>query len=161
MIWRSITVFSFVIFFSLSGCSKKNVDAGQKYTFEEFKILSADSSMLPKKDEEGNVLVTFNDYSPGINLIESQGLKYKRLDYVAVSFATEVQARNEALRLNQYYARNWLFDHVEGEPILEDYVIETFKAINPNRKIQRIPKTHKSESESGAPAEHAGSEGHH
>ena len=91
---------------------------------------------------------------------------FERLAFFAVEFETEDQARAEALRLNQYYARNWLLDRVEGEPVLEDYVIETFHAINPKKRIQRVPKKHavegeQKEGEHGEHKEEHKEEAHH
>lgn len=88
----------------------------------------------------GENAIPFYDYSPGVNKPNSKTLIYERLKFYAVEFETEEQAKSEALRLNQYYSRNYLLDRVEGEPILEDYVIATFKGANPNRAIQRVPK---------------------
>lgn len=119
----------------LFSCSKKKEVVELKYTVEEFTHLAHETS-----NESGSKGPNFSEYAPGVKPIESKALVYKRLPFYAVSFEHVEQARLEALRLNQYYARNWLFDRVEGEPILEDYVIKTFHAINPKRKIQRIPK---------------------
>ena len=118
-------------------CSKKVEKVELKYTAEEIANLAHETSSNPDKvDGE----IKFSDYSPGVNHIDSKSLVYKRLAFFAVSFDTVEQARLEAIRLNQYYARNWLFDRVKGEPLLEDYVIETFKGIDPKRQIQRVPK---------------------
>jgi hypothetical protein len=61
------------------------------------------------------------------------------------------------VRLNQYYSRNWLFDRTEGEPVLEDFVINNFGATNPNRRLQRkakaSPKAENTEHKA-APAAH-------
>lgn len=143
-----IIILSSVLLVAAS-CSKKKVDPELKYTEVEFNHLANETKAARAIGVDA---INFADYSPGVNLMESKSLEYKRLPFFAISFETETQARNEALRLNQYYARNWLFDRVEGEPILEDYVIVTFKATNPKRKIQRVPKmqTHKTQ----APAEH-------
>jgi hypothetical protein len=143
----------------LASCSKRHVD-GLKYSLEEFDKLST-AATLSREKGEGEL--HFPDYGPGVNRLESKALVFERLAFFAVSFENSEQAKSEAVRLNQYYARNWLFDRVEGEPVLEDYVIETFKATNPNRMIQRVPKAHgephgKSEHH-GAPAEAAGA--HH
>lgn len=129
-----ITIISSLLF----SCSKKKEIVELKYTLAEFEHLAHESGPSPEK---GDAALKLSEYAPGVNALESKGLAYKKLSFFAVSFATETQARAEALRLNQYYARNWLFDRVEGEPILEDYVINTFHAINPKRKIQRVPKT--------------------
>lgn len=127
----------FLVSTFLLSCSKKVVNVDPKYTLEELNLLARDAS---PSTEKGDDVLKLSDYSPGVNRVESKMFSYKRLNFFAVSFETSDQARAEAKRLNQYYARNWLFDRVEGEPLLEDYVILTFKAINPNRQIQRVPK---------------------
>lgn len=118
------------------GCSKKETPKDPIYTAEEFMKLAHETHETHEKGQTLNL----SDYSSGIIAKDSVALVYERLTFFAVEFETVEQARNEALRLNQYHARNWLLDRVEGEPILEDYVIETFKAVNPKRKIQRTPK---------------------
>lgn len=120
-------------------CSKKKEVVELKYSLVEFDQLA--HAATPSK-EKGEDSLQLSDYAPGVNRLESKALVIERLTFYAISFEKVEQARAEALRLNQYYARNWLFDRVEGEPILEDYVITTFHAINPKRKIQRVPKTH-------------------
>ncbi|MDD4973293.1 MAG: hypothetical protein PHY93_03035 [Bacteriovorax sp.] len=148
---KKVLIILFVIL-ALVACSKKDEKIELKYSVVEIDNLAHETSHSNEKGESG---LKFSDYAPGVNSLESKALMYKRLTFFAVSFDTVEQARSEALRLNQYYARNWLFDRVEGEPILEDYVIETFKGINPKRQLQRIPKKHEestSESHEAAPA---------
>ena len=134
----------------LFSCSKNNKVTELTYTLEEFNRLAEACTSSHNKDD---AVLIFSDYKLGVNQIESKRLVFKDLIFFAVSFENESQAKEEAIRLNQYYARNWLFDRVEREPVLEDYVIETFKAKNPNRKIQRIPKhpveVHEHEATSG------------
>lgn len=123
--------------FIISGCSKKEAAPGMKYTQEEFDlILSSTTAALDKNNAN---TINFSDYSPGVDRKNSKALVYERLSFAALGFETEKQARDEALRLNQYYSRNWLFDKVEGEPILEDLVIVKFHAMNPKRRTQRVP----------------------
>lgn len=135
---KKLFIFLFLIttFFA---CSKKNEEIELKYSVLEIDNLAHESERGHEKNGDG---IKFSDYAPGVNPVESKSLIYKRLSFFAISFDKVEQARSEAFRLNQYYARNWLFDRVEGEPILEDYVIETFKASNPKRQTQRVPKTH-------------------
>jgi hypothetical protein len=132
----------------LVSCTK-NQNQGEKYTTEEFAHLASSATAV---NPTGENVIPFFDYSPGVNKTNSKTLIFERLKFFAVEFETDVQAKNEAIRLNQYYARNYLLDRVEGEPILEDYVIATFKGANPNRTIQRAPK--KAEGHSGHEAEH-------
>jgi hypothetical protein len=128
-----------ILFSVLVACSKKAENVELKYTLEEIDNLAHETSHSNEKNGGG---LKLSDYAPGVNQLESKALMYKRLTFFAVSFESTEQARSEALRLNQYYARNWLFDRVEGEPLLEDYVINSFKAVNPKRHIQRTPKIH-------------------
>ena len=123
--------------FIISGCSKKEAGPGMKYTQEEFDLILNSTTALPDKNNAN--AINFSDYSPGVDRTNSKALVYQRLSFAALAFETEKQARDEALRLNQYYSRNWLFDKVEGEPILEDLVIVKFHAMNPKRRTQRVP----------------------
>jgi hypothetical protein len=125
-------------FLSLTSCSKKSEDHGQKYTVEEFNKILTDTGAIQDKKVTN---INFADYSIGVNRINSRAMEYQRLGFYVIEFETEKQARQEAIRLNQYYSRNWLFDRTDGEPILEDYVILNFLGISPNRSIQRKPKT--------------------
>ncbi|MBC7539787.1 MAG: hypothetical protein H7281_13280 [Bacteriovorax sp.] len=143
-----------ILFPVLVACSKKAEKVELKYSVEEIDNLAHETGHSNEKNGGG---LNLSDYSPGVNRLESKALMFKRLTFFAVSFETVEQARTEALRLNQYYARNWLFDRVEGEPILEDYLMEKFKAINPKRHIQRVPKKHEEghgKSHESAPSEH-------
>lgn len=123
--------------FIISGCSKKEVAPELKYTQEEFDLIMNSTDAAPDKNTAN--AINYSDYSPGVDRVNSKALIYQRLSFAAVGFETEKQARDEAMRLNQYYSRNWLFDKVEGEPILEDLVIVKFHAVNPKRRTQRTP----------------------
>lgn len=127
----------FISFAVVFGCSKKKVESDLKYTLEEFNLIMDTSRATP--DKATTSAINFSDYSPGINKVNSRPLIYERLGFYAIEFETEKQAREEAMRLGQYYSRNWLFDKVDGEPILEDLVILKFHAVNPKRTIQRKP----------------------
>jgi len=144
MIKNLICVFLFT--FVLFSCSKKHEESKLKYTDEEFTHLINSSGAIIDKSATA---INFSDYVPGVNKVSAKALSYERLQFYALEFESEVQARAEAMRLNQYYVRNWLFDRVEGEPILEDLVIVKFKAINPKKVIQRKP-VHIPASASGA-----------
>lgn len=59
-------------------------------------------------------------------------IKVRLVDLIAIEFDTEENARAAALAYNQYYARNWFFDDVKGEPVLESFIKEVYNAKNPN-----------------------------
>ena len=144
-----------VILLLTLGCSKKHDEAGLKYTDEEFTHLLAESGAELDKTAPP---INFADYVPGVNKVSAKGLSYLKLQFFALEFESEAQAKAEATRLNQYYSRNWLFDRVEGEPILEDLVILKFHAVNPKRTVQRkpihIPKKPAAHEGAAAPAAH-------
>nr|BDT28097.1 hypothetical protein BHI3_15630 [Bacteriovorax sp. HI3] len=123
--------------FLIFGCSKKKEAPDLKYTLEEFNLILDSTGAAGDKDAAN--AIKFEDYAPGVNRVNSRPMVYQRLSFAVVEFETEKQAREEALRLNQYYSRNWLFDKVEGEPILEDLMIVKFHAANPKRRVQRKP----------------------
>ncbi len=53
--------------------------------------------------------------------------------FIIVQFETEKQAKQSAYKINQYYARNWVFDDVMNEPVLEQFVQKAFDAKNPRQ----------------------------
>lgn len=136
----------------LSGCSKKDHAADLKYTPEEFTHIMSTISATDDKNTAN--AINFADYAPGVVPAHSRPMIYERLSFAIIEFETEKQARDEAIRLNQYYSRNVLFDKVDGEPLLEDLVIVKFHAVNPNKAVQRKPKNipHAPAEAHGAPA---------
>lgn len=56
----------------------------------------------------------------------------RRVELIAIEFETTEAARQQAQSINQWHAKNWLFDDVTDEPVLESFVKEAFDAKNPN-----------------------------
>ena len=85
--------------------------------------------LVPITDPAKRILC--QNYGPGC--IEGSGkrVKVRRVELIVVEFKDIKSAKAEALRLNQYYARNWLFDDVKGEPVLESFVKKVYQASNP------------------------------
>lgn len=141
-------ILAFCLFIAV-GCTSKKQEPELKYKPEEFDAIINTTTAVPDKNTAN--AINFSDYSPGVNKLTSRPMIYERLSFAILEFETETQARNEAQRLNQYYSRNYLFDKVEGEPILEDLVLVKFHAQNPKRRIQRKPVNIPQESH-GVPA---------
>ena len=57
--------------------------------------------------------------------------KVRLVEMVVVQYHSNHQACLAAKALDQYYIRNWLFDDVTGEPVLEDFVKRVYKAQKP------------------------------
>ncbi len=116
----------FFLGFFLLGCTKE-----LKYTKEQLysKALKADSStsfVLPKNLSDG---VQCTEYTEGC--VAGHNVQVQKLDFIAVEFMNEAQAKHAAKKVRGYYSRNWLFDDVAGEPILERFVTEHLEAKKP------------------------------
>ncbi|MFZ4715693.1 MAG: hypothetical protein ACOYL6_18360 [Bacteriovoracaceae bacterium] len=75
--------------------------------------------------------VKCTDYGPGC--VGAHTVALKRVEMIAVEYDTEESAIKDAVRLNAYYIKNWIFDDVTDEPVLEKFVIEAYGAVNPNK----------------------------
>jgi hypothetical protein len=114
----------FILF--LFSCSK---DKPITYTKDELFDLCratdpACTVVLPRSMSEG---VKCEDYSEGC--LAAHKVKARDLEFIGVEFSNTEQAIRAAKRYHGYYIRNWLIDDVYGEPILERFVKEAFKAI--------------------------------
>ena len=61
-------------------------------------------------------------------------IKVRLVELIVIGFETEEQAKKAADLYGQYYARNWLFDDVAGEPVLESFVKKVYNAKKGVRK---------------------------
>jgi hypothetical protein len=115
-----------LLFLLLVSCTKE-----LKYTKEEMlsMALKADptaSFVLPKNLNEG---IQCSLYSDGC--VSGYTVKVQNLEFIAVEFMNEEQALFAAKKVRGYYLRNWLFDDVTGEPILERFMQNSLEAKKP------------------------------
>lgn len=59
-----------------------------------------------------------------------------KVQLLTIQFETAAQARAAALKIDQWYAGNWLFDDVTNEPVLESFVTKVFDAKRPSLELQ-------------------------
>jgi hypothetical protein len=52
----------------------------------------------------------------------------KKMLIIAVNYKTEDDAIRAAIRFDGYFVKNWMFDRVQGEPVLEDFVKKVYDA---------------------------------
>ena len=57
--------------------------------------------------------------------------KYKTIQLIYIEMDSEENARESAKRINAWYSHNWVFDDVSGEPLLERFVQNAYKAVKP------------------------------
>lgn len=55
----------------------------------------------------------------------------RRVEVLALQYESKEQACKAAAAIGQWYARNWLFDDVTNEPVLEDFAKKVFGAKKP------------------------------
>lgn len=86
----------------------------------------ADKNMQIKVGTIDKTLVDCKDYTPrcrtGFRVV-LKGIKFNALLY-----NTKVEALEGAKRIRGYVARNWVFDEVRGEPVLERLIVKHLKA---------------------------------
>lgn len=110
----------------MAACNKE-----LKYSKEQLLKLAqeADSSVtyvLPRSMQDG---INCQNYPEGC--VSGHTVKVRGLEMIAVEFSTEAEAKYAALKVRGYYSRNWLFDDVKGEPLLEAFVEKHLNAKKP------------------------------
>ncbi len=112
------------LFLSLSCSKKKEEPTPYEIVFE--KARAYDPAIYEVMIVDQSKRVICENYGP--NCLENTGKRWlvRTIELPVIGFATEEDAKNEAMRLKQYYYKNWLFDEVSGEPVLESFVEEVF-----------------------------------
>ncbi len=88
---------------------------------------SSVSLVLPSKMTEGVTCAEYGEACIGAHIVGVQ-----RIQMIAVEFTDEASALAAAKKFRGYYSRNWLFDDVSGEPLLEKFVVEALEAKRPD-----------------------------
>lgn len=71
-------------------------------------------------------LVNCIDYTP--SCLFGYKVATKKLAFIALLYKDQKKAYKAARRIDGYVSRNWAFDDVKGEPVLERFVQKVFKA---------------------------------
>ena len=91
--------------------------------------------VIPKDLNSG---IKCSDYGKGC--MNGHMAAVRKIDFVMVKFDSTQAAKEEALRIDQYYAQNWVFDDVANEPIVEKFIMETFGATRPLEELKKKQK---------------------
>ncbi len=84
--------------------------------------------LVPIPNHEAHRRVVCSQYGAGCIKGSGKRVLVRKVELIVIQFNTEEDAKKEAARLGQWYARNWLLDDVHNEPVLEDFVVRAFKA---------------------------------
>lgn len=113
----------------VSGCSKKQKHVDQVIKAQEIYHLAQEHKLQESKEASDGI--NYKNYAIGVNPYTSKVYVLNAIAFYAIEFPNEESAKREAKRLNQFYAKNWLFDRVDQEEGIEKFVQEVFKAKRP------------------------------
>lgn len=127
MIWynRFMRLFIFLLAFILVSCScSEDSPTWDKDEMLDF-AREADPDMKIKIGDLSKTLVDCRDYIP--RCLIGYRVVLKGLEFNALTYKDQKLAIKAAKRIRGYYSRNWVFDEVRGEPVLERIVIKYLK----------------------------------
>ena len=111
----------------LSASCTKELKYSKEDLLEKIRVQAPSAKfILPKGVNEG---IHCEDYTSGC--LSGHILNILNLQIILVEFETEEQAIRGATKIRGYYLRNWVFDDVRGEPMLEKFVEEKLEAKKP------------------------------
>ncbi len=114
-------IFILILFTLLLSCSKND----DLPNFSRDQMLSmtrlADPTMRIKVGTIDKALVDCNDYKYPCRT--GYLVVIKNLEVKALYYEDQKNAFESAKRLKAFYSRNWVFEDVRGEPILERFVL--------------------------------------
>lgn len=64
-------------------------------------------------------------------------MKMNELLLVAIEFDSEDHAKRAAIKFDGYYKKNWFFDEISNEPILQDFVIKVYGAVRARTELEK------------------------
>lgn len=116
---------SFLLIFTLVSCSCSE----ESPTWSKEEMLGfakeADPKMQIKIGNLSKTLVDCKTYTP--RCIIGYRVVIKGMMFNALTYPDQKTAINAAKRIRGYYSRNWAFDEVRGEPVLERIVVKYLK----------------------------------
>ncbi len=111
----------------LFSCSSDNENWSKFKLYEMAKKIEPNVEIILPKDIASGIQC--RDYPPGC--IRGMRAKLRRVVMIVVEYENEEAAKKAAFHINQFYAKNWVFDDVSGEPVLESFVQQAFGAKRP------------------------------
>jgi hypothetical protein len=121
--------FSFLFFVILlygCSCNSEPPNISQKEMHEMIK--DADPTMkIEISTDISKALVDCREFTPNCRI--GYRVIVKGLEVNALYYEEQKEAKMAAKRIRGFYLRNWVFDQVKGEPILERFFSEKIKAI--------------------------------
>lgn len=114
-----------LLLFLLFGCEERPSSVDNLALLEMAREVESDIELVVPKSFD-HVLVDCKGYTPSCSA--GYKVKVRGITVVALHYLTFEDAYRAARRINAYWFRNWVFDDVKGEPVLERFVIKAFDA---------------------------------
>lgn len=121
----SMKAWVWIIFILISGCEKEQ-PKWQRLELLEIARNAEPSFEVVMPESIAQRVVKCEDYS--IPCLNGYKIKIKKMTIIVLEYPDVDIAYKAARRIDGYVTRNWVFDDVTGEPILERFVQKTFKA---------------------------------
>lgn len=131
MIRNLCLIFALLTIFS---CSEDKITKEQMFQ----KTIKHDSTakiLLPKTMEDG---IKCSDYGEGC--IAGHNVLVLGLEMIVVEYDSSENAKKAAMVIDAYYVKNWLFDDVYGEPVLEKFAKKAYDAIRARDELKKSSK---------------------
>lgn len=125
------TFFILLLLFLALSCSKDLVVVKSKMYSLALQEDPQATLIVPKNMTDG---IKCSDYEQGC--LGAFQAKIKTVEMIFIEFETIDQAKAQAEKINQWYAWNWVFDDVDGEPVLEHFVQKVYQA-KKGRSVER------------------------
>lgn len=93
---------------------------------------------IPTHEQHRRILCI--NYGKGCISGSGKRVELKGVEIVVVEFENEDLAKEEALRINQMYARNWVFDEVINEPVVRSFITRVYGAVAPREELKKDSK---------------------
>lgn len=95
-------------------------------------------------------IIPCSDYGEGC--VSVHRFKTRKLEYIAVEYATSAQAQAFAPKIRAWTARNWLFDYVFNEPSLEAWLCQYLECKAPKGSERKAGDVKENVSEKAPPS---------
>lgn len=139
------------IFCFMSACSKNEETWGETEMYYMAKEKEPDMELVFLQDSPENAPKRIRcpeEFRPGEEEIKAKfaypgegcapgsgkRVKVRMVELILLKYEEKKFACRAAVEIKQWYSRNWLFDNVSGEPVLEDFVQVVFGAKKPLSK---------------------------
>ena len=114
-----------LLLFHFVGCDERPANVDQLELLELARNAESDISLVVPKSIDQK-LVHCDLYVP--QCLSGYKVKVKGIEVTALMYDKFEDAYKAARRVNGYWFKNWAFDDVKGEPVLERFVQKAFDA---------------------------------